>query len=61
MPLPHLSGLAASLPWLAAGRQRPNHSIAMGFMGTLYFWFLPALLAQPLLRGRGSRTSGIGR
>jgi fatty acid desaturase len=25
-------------------------SIAMGFMGALYFWFLPALLAQPVLR-----------
>jgi fatty acid desaturase len=25
-------------------------SIALGFRGILYFWFLPALLAQPLLR-----------
>jgi fatty acid desaturase len=25
-------------------------AIAMGFLGALYFWFLPALLAQPLLR-----------
>jgi hypothetical protein len=25
-------------------------SIALGFRGVLYFWLLPALLAQPLLR-----------
>jgi len=26
-------------------------SVAMGLTAALYFWFLPALLAQPLLRG----------
>jgi fatty acid desaturase len=58
-------GLAADLPFVPASARRgvalsmslqlliyaaATVSIAMGFMGALYFWFLPALLAQPLLR-----------
>jgi len=41
-------------------------SLAMGFSAALYFWFLPAILAQPLLRGvliaehRGCSQDGNG-
>ena len=41
-----LSMAAQLLIYLAAAA-----SIAAGFIAVLYFWFLPVLLAQPLLRG----------
>jgi fatty acid desaturase len=59
-------GRTGGLPFVSAGARRQIAvsmscqlliyvgaalSIAMGFTAALYFWFLPAILAQPLLRG----------